>query len=103
MGWFTNGRARTPLRNPYYWPHIKVHGNAYSTLNLANAWSPDVVPVNPDTLSEWEHPPYSGYFMVGSIHTLRHLLLINELFYYQGKYIWGRGVTDDKSGLIGIL
>lgn len=22
----------------------------------------DVVPVNPDTLSEWTHPPYSGHF-----------------------------------------
>ena len=22
----------------------------------------DVVPVNPDTVDEWTHPPFSGYF-----------------------------------------
>lgn len=22
----------------------------------------DVVPVNPDTVDQWEHPPYSGFF-----------------------------------------
>ncbi|PIL24979.1 hypothetical protein GSI_12866 [Ganoderma sinense ZZ0214-1] len=43
----------------------------------------DVVPVNPDTVDEWNHPPYSGYF--------------------DGERIWGRGSSDDKSGLIGIL
>ncbi|KAI0792112.1 carboxypeptidase S [Abortiporus biennis] len=43
----------------------------------------DVVPVNPDTVSEWEHPPFSGFF--------------------DGEKIWGRGSSDDKSGLIGIL
>ncbi|KAI0924588.1 hypothetical protein AcW2_005436 [Taiwanofungus camphoratus] len=43
----------------------------------------DVVPVNPDTYGDWEHPPFSGY--------------------YDGKYVWGRGSRDDKSGLIGIM
>ncbi|KAF9037397.1 carboxypeptidase S [Hymenopellis radicata] len=43
----------------------------------------DVVPVNPDTVNEWAHPPFSGYF--------------------DGERIWGRGSSDDKSGLIGIL
>ncbi|KAJ4490443.1 hypothetical protein J3R30DRAFT_3279023 [Lentinula aciculospora] len=43
----------------------------------------DVVPVNPDTLSEWAYPPYSGY--------------------YDGELIWGRGSNDDKSGLIGTI
>lgn len=43
----------------------------------------DVVPVNPDSLDDWIHPPYSGYF--------------------DGKWIWGRGSCDDKSGLIGTL
>ncbi|KAJ7503528.1 carboxypeptidase S [Mycena galericulata] len=38
----------------------------------------DVVPVDPSTVSEWAHPPYSGYFD-------------------------GRGTSDDKNGLIGIL
>ncbi|KAI0277860.1 carboxypeptidase S [Russula aff. rugulosa BPL654] len=43
----------------------------------------DVTPVNPETVNKWEHPPYSGY--------------------YDGKFIWGRGSSDDKSGVIGIL
>ncbi|THU98459.1 carboxypeptidase S [Dendrothele bispora CBS 962.96] len=43
----------------------------------------DVVPVNPDTVQDWTHPPYSGY--------------------YDGTRIWGRGSNDDKSGLIGTI
>jgi len=43
----------------------------------------DVVPVNPETYGEWEHPPFSGY--------------------YDGKVVWGRGSRDDKSGLIGAM
>ncbi|KAK7005667.1 Gly-X carboxypeptidase [Favolaschia claudopus] len=43
----------------------------------------DVVPVEPRTYGEWTHPPYSGYF--------------------DGEQIWGRGSSDDKSGLIGIM
>ncbi|KAG6821197.1 hypothetical protein H0H93_004017 [Arthromyces matolae] len=43
----------------------------------------DVVPVNPETVDEWTHPPYSGYF--------------------DGTNVWGRGSSDDKSGLIGAL
>ncbi|KAF5344591.1 hypothetical protein D9758_013906 [Tetrapyrgos nigripes] len=43
----------------------------------------DVVPVLPETVSEWTFPPYSGHF--------------------DGERIWGRGTADDKSGLIGIL
>ncbi|KAG6891195.1 hypothetical protein C0995_008447 [Termitomyces sp. Mi166 len=44
---------------------------------------PDVVPVNPATVDEWTYPPYSGYF--------------------DGSRVWGRGSSDDKSGLIGAL
>ncbi|PBK76079.1 carboxypeptidase S [Armillaria solidipes] len=43
----------------------------------------DVVPVDPNTVNEWAHPPFSGHF--------------------DGDRIWGRGSSDDKSGLIGIL
>ncbi|PFH51903.1 hypothetical protein AMATHDRAFT_74599 [Amanita thiersii Skay4041] len=43
----------------------------------------DVVPVEPSTQDMWKHPPFSGYF--------------------DGERIWGRGSSDDKSGLIGIL
>ncbi|KAH7929097.1 carboxypeptidase S [Leucogyrophana mollusca] len=40
----------------------------------------DVVPVEPSTISQWEHDPYSGY--------------------YDGTWIWGRGSCDDKGDLI---
>ncbi|CAK5282359.1 unnamed protein product [Mycena citricolor] len=43
----------------------------------------DVVPVEPLTYDDWTHPPFSGH--------------------YDGKYIWGRGSSDDKSGLISIM
>lgn len=44
----------------------------------------DVVPVNPATESQWEHPPYSAHLDADG-------------------WIWGRGTTDMKSTLIGIL
>ncbi|KAI0490433.1 peptidase family M20/M25/M40 [Xylaria cf. heliscus] len=43
----------------------------------------DVVPVAEATKDQWTHPPYSGFF--------------------DGKYIWGRGSSDCKNNLIGIL
>ncbi|KXN86588.1 Carboxypeptidase S [Leucoagaricus sp. SymC.cos] len=43
----------------------------------------DVVPVERKTVGDWTHPPFSGYF--------------------DGERIWGRGSSDDKSGLIAIL
>ncbi|KAJ3731848.1 carboxypeptidase S [Lentinula guzmanii] len=43
----------------------------------------DVVPVEPRTAADWTYPPYSGHF--------------------DGTRIWGRGASDDKSGLIGLM
>lgn len=43
----------------------------------------DVVPVLPDNVGDWTHPPYEGH--------------------YDGEYIWGRGATDDKGYMISIL
>ncbi|KAJ6627647.1 carboxypeptidase S [Mycena sp. CBHHK59/15] len=43
----------------------------------------DVVPVAPLSADQWTHPAYSGY--------------------YDGESIWGRGSSDDKAGVIGIL
>ncbi|KAG1794751.1 hypothetical protein EV424DRAFT_1449349 [Suillus variegatus] len=40
----------------------------------------DVVPVEGQTVKDWKHDPYSGY--------------------YDGTWIWGRGTCDDKSDLI---
>lgn len=43
----------------------------------------DVVPVNPATVDEWTHPPYSGF--------------------YDGKSLYGRGSVDCKDTLTAIL
>ncbi|KAJ3847607.1 hypothetical protein EV368DRAFT_50867 [Lentinula lateritia] len=45
----------------------------------------DVVPVNPDTLDTWIHPPYSGFYDA------------------ETGLIWGRGASDDKASLAGIM
>ncbi|KAJ6784530.1 hypothetical protein PWT90_06066 [Aphanocladium album] len=43
----------------------------------------DVVPVLPEAVQDWTHPPYQGHF--------------------DGELIWGRGATDDKGYMISIL
>lgn len=43
----------------------------------------DVVPVPNATVGAWTHPPFSGH--------------------YDGRYIWGRGSSDCKNQLIGIM
>ncbi len=43
----------------------------------------DVVPVEPGTEGDWEHPPFAGRIA--------------------DDYIWGRGAIDNKSGVLAIL
>lgn len=43
----------------------------------------DVVPVLKSTEKQWTHPPFSGY--------------------WDGKFVWGRGASDCKNQLMGIL
>ncbi|MBS1241101.1 MAG: Gly-Xaa carboxypeptidase, partial [Gemmatimonadetes bacterium] len=43
----------------------------------------DVVPVTPEALDRWAHPPFAGQIADG--------------------FIWGRGALDDKAGMMGIL
>lgn len=43
----------------------------------------DVVPVLAETVQDWTHPPYAGF--------------------YDGEIIWGRGSTDDKGYMISII
>ncbi|KAG0660965.1 hypothetical protein C6P46_004238 [Rhodotorula mucilaginosa] len=44
----------------------------------------DTVPVDPGTVPEWEHPPFSGHLD-------------------EAGWIWGRGAIDCKNTLVGIL
>lgn len=69
--------------------HINEHGllftwegdeNLKPTVLMAHQ---DVVPVAVPTWDQWTHPPFSGF--------------------YDGKYVWGRGASDCKNTLIGIL
>ena len=43
----------------------------------------DVVPVEPASEADWQHPPFEGQIQDG--------------------YIWGRGALDDKAGVMGLL
>lgn len=43
----------------------------------------DVVPVTPETLKDWTHPPFEGAIADG--------------------FVWGRGALDDKSSVIALL
>ncbi|KAF4449041.1 hypothetical protein F53441_7691 [Fusarium austroafricanum] len=45
----------------------------------------DVVPVNNETLDEWEHPPFDAYY--------------DE----RDGYLWGRGASDDKSAITALM
>lgn len=57
----------------------------------------DVVPVESQTIKEWKHGPYSGYY------DGRQTLYPREALYpliIPGTWIWGRGSCDDKSDLI---
>jgi Gly-Xaa carboxypeptidase len=62
----------------YHWP-----GSDSSLKPILLTAHQDVVPVDPNTAGSWIHPPYSGH--------------------YDGTWVWGRGSTDDKSGLVGIM
>lgn len=69
---------------------INTHGLFYTWEGSDSALKPtllmahqDTVPVPPETISAWTHPPWSGH--------------------YDGKFIWGRGASDCKNQLIAIM
>jgi Gly-Xaa carboxypeptidase len=109
----------------FFWHMFSLHPHRHSTLRLTKvntyalayhwegsdgslkpillAGHQDVVPVDPDTISAWPYPPYSGHydgiyclFSYGIVSVIDRSIL-------PGTFIWGRGSADDKSGLIGIL
>ncbi|KAG6366133.1 hypothetical protein INS49_000309 [Diaporthe citri] len=66
---------------------VNKHGLIYTWKGTNSSLKPslflahqDVVPVPEETVPEWEHPPFSGFF--------------------DGKYVWGRGAIDSKTTLI---
>ncbi|KIY66589.1 carboxypeptidase S [Cylindrobasidium torrendii FP15055 ss-10] len=84
LGAFPQVHATLQLEKVNTWGLLyEWTGSDASLKPLLLAGHQDVVPVHPNTVSEWVHPPYSGY--------------------YDGELIWGRGSSDDKSGVIGIL
>ncbi|KAJ9105002.1 hypothetical protein QFC20_004443 [Naganishia adeliensis] len=69
---------------------VNTYGLAYewtgsdpSLKPLMLAAHQDVVPVERSTVLDWTYPPFSGH--------------------YDGTNIWGRGSSDDKTGLISIM
>lgn len=60
-------------------------GSAHDAKPLVLMAHQDVVPVEPTTVDSWVHEPFSGF--------------IDET----NQVVWGRGSSDDKSGLIGVL
>jgi carboxypeptidase PM20D1 len=62
----------------YTWPGTEA--GARPVLLMAHQ---DVVPVDPATASNWQHPPFAGGIADG--------------------HVWGRGAIDHKSGVLGIL
>lgn len=69
---------------------VNTHGLLYTWIGEDKSLKPnllmahqDVVPVPDSTAKSWTHPPFSGHF--------------------DGKFVWGRGASDCKNQLIGIL
>ncbi|KAF2735266.1 vacuolar carboxypeptidase-like protein Cps1 [Polyplosphaeria fusca] len=69
---------------------INIHGLLFTWAGTDPSLKPsvlmahqDVVPVAEATIGQWAHPPFSGF--------------------YDGKFIWGRGASDCKNTLVGIL
>lgn len=69
---------------------VNTHGLVYTWQGSDDSKKPvvlmahqDVVPVDPDTVDSWTHPPWSGH--------------------YDGERIWGRGASDCKNQLIGAM
>lgn len=62
---------------------FKWRGKAPSKPSVLYSAHYDVVPINPGTESQWQHPPFGGVIQDG--------------------IIWGRGALDDKSAVIALM
>lgn len=91
------GQMHTFLAETYPLVHQYLHREVVAEHSLLYRWdgrdasaSPvllmahiDVVPVEPGTEDDWEHPPFSGERADG--------------------FVWGRGAVDDKGALVAIF
>lgn len=85
------------LERAYPLVHEKLERERVADLSLLYTWTGadrgappvllaahyDVVPVNPDSESDWTHPPFAGAIADG--------------------FVWGRGALDDKGAMIAML
>lgn len=69
---------------------VNTHGLLYTWQGSDSSLKPtvlmahqDTVPVEVSTIGQWTHPPFSGEF--------------------DGRFVWGRGASDCKNSLVGIL
>ncbi|KAI0704317.1 hypothetical protein BC835DRAFT_817562 [Cytidiella melzeri] len=95
--WEIFGELHTQLESLFPLVFKSLNVTKINTYNLVLQWQgtnhalkpvlmtahQDVVPVDPSTVDQWLHPPFSGY---------------ND-----GTWIWGRGSCDDKPDLISQL
>ncbi|PWN50192.1 Zn-dependent exopeptidase [Violaceomyces palustris] len=79
-----HSRARITKVN-HYGLVFEFKGSDQSLKPALYAGHQDVVPVPSDTLDQWKFPPFEGHYDV------------------ETDLLWGRGSSDDKNMLIGIL
>ncbi|KAM0514436.1 hypothetical protein ACHAPE_006729 [Trichoderma viride] len=82
-----------PLIHKYAWvEEVNRFGLVYTVEGSDSSLQPilltahqDVVPVENETLDQWEHPPFSAYYDESS------------------GYLYGRGASDDKSAITALM
>lgn len=77
---------------------VNTHGHLFTWRGTKQGGKPimlmaheDTVPVNPDTVDQWTYPPWSGAVTDDATPNT------------PGTWIWGRGSSDCKNSLVGIL
>ena len=79
MGCCTSGLARTTHSNPSFCSPIKVSMILLPILQqYSRIPSADVVPVNPQSVDEWTHPPFSGHFDGMRVEAIVGRILIED-------------------------
>ncbi|KAI0091719.1 carboxypeptidase S [Irpex rosettiformis] len=115
--WETFSDLHTELRKLFPLVFKSLNVTTVNTYNLVFHWQgsddslkpvlltahQDVVPVEPSTVDQWTHPPFSGYndgVLVLCIPT-QNISSLSILAI--GTWIWGRGSVDDKPDIISQL